>query len=84
MKKLQIYKDAIDFAFSNYQMTDALAISQAVNAHFVEVKFDNRDYQYWLQCFNQARQQYSALDKQPALSAALDAQAAAKSITPTP
>ena len=76
MKKIQIYKDAFDFAFSDYQQTDALVVSQSANAHFIEQKFDSRDYPYWLMCFNQAKQQFVALAQQASVSAALDEQAA--------
>lgn len=77
MKKLQLYKDASDLAFTVSANADQLTVSQLCNSHFIESKFDSRDYPYWLQCFNQCRQQFNALNQQPALSAVEDMRKAA-------
>lgn len=47
MKKLQLEKSAIDFAYDNYAETDQLALSQKVNDAFVKAGFNSADYSLW-------------------------------------
>ena len=47
MKRIELEKSAIDFAFANYKEQNQLALSKATNAAFEAAGYDGADYQYW-------------------------------------
>ncbi len=91
MKRLTLFKNAFDFAFSNIGTTDQVQLDiDAANA-FKAAGFDAADYNYWKQCAQQARSQFLALNQQPspsaqatAVSAARGPQAAQPAVAETP
>lgn len=60
MKKLNLYKAALDFAFANVAEVNAVTLAQKSIAAFVAGGFDPLDLQFWTQASTQARQQFTS------------------------
>lgn len=64
MKKLTLYKAALDFAFSTIEETNAIALAEKSIAAYKAGGFDAEDLAFWNQVSAQGRQQFSQLKNQ--------------------
>lgn len=64
MKKLQLYKAAIDFAFDNVEETNSITLAEKSIAVFKAGGFAPEDLTFWEQTQKQAIQQFNQLKKQ--------------------
>ena len=64
MKKIQLYKTAIDFAFTNVDVKDAVTLAEYSIAAFKAGGFDSQDLHFWEQTWRQALQQFGHLKNQ--------------------
>lgn len=64
MKRLQLYKSALDFAFDSINTSNPAQIDIDAAQAFQKAGFEPADYPYWKSSFEQARRQFIALSNQ--------------------
>lgn len=81
MKRIELFKNALDFAYANYAAVDPSQISILKGQAFQAAKFDPADFVLWSSYVDNSTNQFRVLANQPAPSAAKAAPAA---IQPVP